>query len=378
MLPGGADPFYRNVLSAGHHHYVRVEVWSSNGVQLQTFIPQQFYGDPEGGLAIFSGSLSATLDSRVARQISFAVHPDLYPRDESGLLAPFGNEVRAYAGVTLGDGSDKYVWQVFRGRIRSVTKDSSGSCTVHCSDRANDVLDVAFEVPENSQPGAGVVSEFQRLIIDAVPGATFGASDTYTELIRALTWEFSRGSALDEVALSVASLWYPLANGDFVMRRIPWTVPTAPVLTLTDQTGGTINGWTRARNRDAMFNVVTVTGERLNGDAPVHATARDTSPTSPTFYQGNFGVKSTVQRLQTPGTQGSAQTTAESLLRTFIASVEDWGLEMVMDASLELGDVLLLQVDSSEVIQVVESFTLPLDLSGSMNVSTRSLVIGGA
>lgn len=376
MLPGGNDTLYRSVLGAPHRRYVRIDVYSGNGTLLNSLIPQHLRGDPEGGLCFLNGSVSATLTSRVARRLTLSVPGHLFPQETTDLLAPFGNEIRAFMGVTLGDGDTSYTWPVFRGKIQQVAVSSAGQCQILCGDRAEDVLDVAFASPENSQVGNLVLAEFQRLVIDAVPNATFGASDSFLKHVEALTWEFDRGSALDELARSVAALWYPLANGDFVLRAIPWTVAGAPVLVLTDQQGGTVNGWTRSRSREGIFNVVTVTGERLNGDAPVFATASQTNPTSPTFVGGNFGVKSIVERLQTPATQGGAQSTADSLLRNYTAPVEEWSLDVVPDAALELGDVIQVLVDGADTTQVVTGFSLPLDLSGNMTVSTRSLVVG--
>lgn len=376
MLAGGTDSLYRDVLAAGHRKYVRLDVYASNGMLLNSLIPAPLTGDPEGGLCLLSGSVTATLASRVARTLNISVPGELFPNEPSDLLAPFGNEIRAYVGVTLGDGYTGYSWQVFRGRIRMATKSSSGDCQITCTDRANDVLDVAFASPQNSQAGNFVVAEFQRLVVDAVPDATFGASDNFLKRVEPLTWEFDRGSALDEIARSVAALWYPLANGDFVIREIPWTVAASPVLTLTDQVGGTVNAWTRSRSREQIFNSVTVTGERLNGDVPVFATAIDTNVASPTYIAGGFGVKSIVERLQTPSTQGGAQSTADALLRSYVAPVQQWTLDMVPDAALELGDVAQVMVDGADVTQVVTGFTLPLDLSGNMSVSTRSLVLG--
>ena len=376
MLPGGNDTLYRSVLGAGHRRFVRIDVYSGNGILLNSMIPQPLQGDPEGGLCFLNGSVSATLTSRVARTLTLSVPESLYPNKTTDLLAPFGNEIRAYLGVTLGDGNTGYSWPVFRGKIRTVTKTSGGDCQIYCGDRANEVLDVAFASPENSQPANLVFSEFQRLVAGALADATFGPSDTFLKRVEALTWEFDRGSALDEIARSVGALWYPLANGDFVLRVIPWTIASPPVLTLTDQAGGTVNAWMRSRSREQIFNVVTVTGERLNGDAPVFATATDNNVLSPTFVGGNFGVKSVVERLQTPATQGGAQTTAETLLRNYVAPVEEWSLETVPDGALELGDVLRLLVDGVDVTQVVTGFSLPLDLSGNMSVSTRSLVVG--
>lgn len=378
MLPGGSDALYREVLSTPHRHYVRVEVWSGTGVLLNSFIPAHQEGDPEGGLVFYDGNLTASLGSRVARNVMLSIPMDLYPIEPTDLLAPFGNELRIFLGVTLGDGSDEYTWQVFRGRIRDVEVNSDGNCTVLASDRSADVADVNFVSPQNSQPGNTVYAEWLRLIADAVPDATFGASDTFTKTVEALTWDFNRASALDEMARSVGAVWYPLANGDFVLRRFPWAVSSPPVVTLTDEPGGTVNGWRVRRSRDSIFNVVTVSGERLNGDAPVFATASDNTVGSPTSVTGNFGVRSRVERLQTPSTQGGALGTAESLLRTYIAPIEEWTLVVVPDAALELGDVLRLLVNGRDVIQVVTGFSLPLGLGSDMSISTRSLVVGGA
>jgi hypothetical protein len=375
MLTGGTDLFYRRILAAGHGHYARVEVWSGTGQQL-AILPRHT-GSPEGGLVFLDGGVSATLSNRVSRNMSLTVPMDLYPTEVTDLLAPFGNELRVFYGVMLGDGSDVYVWQVFRGRIRNVVQSSDGTCRVECADRASDVQDVNFVSPQNSIPTNTISEEFERLIVDAVPNATFGASDTFSKIVEPLTWQSERASAIDEMARSVGALWYPLANGDYVIRRFPWNVSSPPVLTLTDQPGGTVNGWSVRRTRDSIFNVVTVTGERLNGDAPVYATASDTTPGSPTNTTGNFGIRSRLERLQSPATSGGAFSAAEALLRTYIAPTEEWNLSAVPDASLELGDTVTLQVNDREVIQVVTDMSLPLGLAGDMTISTRSLVIGG-
>lgn len=378
MLPGGTDPLYRSVLAGPHRRYLRIEVWSGDGINLTDTIPAHLRGDPEGGLAIMTGSVSATLNSRVARNLNIEVPMELYPREVTDLLAPFGNEIRAFMGVTLGDGSNQYVWQVFRGKIQQVSMSNvTGTCLVTCADRATDVIDHAFVNPQNSQPANSINAEWQRLIVDALPDATFGTSDVFTRTVAQLTWEFDRGAALDEMLRSVGALWYPLANGDFVLRILPWTVAGPLVFAFTDATGGTVNSFSASRSRESIFNVVTVTGERLNGDTPVHATAQDTTPGSPTSINGPFGVKSRLERLVNPKTQGGAASTAQTLLRAYIAPVEEWTMEMVPDAALELGDAGTLALDDREVVQVVTSFNLPLDLSGNMTTSTRSLVVGG-
>lgn len=375
MLTGGTDPFYRELLAAAHRHYVRLEVWSGSGMLLD--IPSEFAGEPEGGLVFGGGGVSATLNSRVSRNLTVTVPYELYPVQTSDLLAPFGNELRMFAGVALADGSTPYVWQVFRGKIGTVSQ-SAGGCTMTAADRAAEVVDVGFVSPQNSQPANTVSEEFERLILDALPNATFGASDNFAGSVGELTWEFDRGSALDQIAKSVGAVWYPLADGSFVLRHYPWAVESAPVLTLTDQPGGTVLDWSVSRSRSDIYNSVTVTGERLNGDTPVYATAQDDVPGSATSVDGNFGIRSRLERLQTPSTQGAAQSSAEALLRTYVTPTEEWSLQLVPDAALELGDVVRLLVGGRDVIQVVTDIGLPADLNANMTVSTRSLVVGGA
>lgn len=377
MLPGGTDRLYRRILSAGRRHYVHVEVWSGLGRKLGELIPRQFEGeDDPGGLCFYSGSVSATLGSRVTRNLQITVPFNLYPVEATDLLAPFGNEIRAFRGVLTGDGSRRYTWPVFRGRIRTVEQTlSTGQVSVSCADRAADVVDADFVNPQNSQPHNTIFGEFVRLIRDALPDATLGASDSFSTRVKPLTWELNRSSALDEMATSGSGIWYALADGSFVMRVLPWTVRKQPVLTLSDGPGGAITDWTRSRSRESIYNVVTVTGERLNGDAPVYATASDNVATSPTYVKGGFGLRSLLSRLQTPGTKGSAQGAAATLLSNSIAPTETFNFHMPPDASMELGDVLLLRIRGQNIIQVVSGLTMPLDLRSDMMVSTRSLVV---
>lgn len=375
MLPGGSDQLYRDVLATGMGHFVRLEVWSGLGLPLATMIPAQRDGEPEGGLCFYNGTISATLNSRVTRQLQISVPYDMYPLSPTDLLAPFGNEIRAYRGVVLGDGSTVYTWPVFRGRIRVAHQYSTGNVTIMCTDRAADVADHEFVSPQNSDTSNSVFLEFVRLVSDAVPDASFGASDSFVTLVQPLTWELGRAAALDEMAQTMGAVWYCLANGDFVMRRYPWVQPGIPVVGLTDAPGGTINYWEAIRDRGMIYNVVTVTGERLNGAAPVYGTAIDNNPLSPTYVNGGFGVRSLLERLQTPATPGRAEGAALERLSVSVAPIESFQLRCVADASLELGDIVTLDIEGREVTQVVSGLSMPLSLDSDMFVSTRSLVL---
>lgn len=367
MLAGGTDVLYRNALAFPHRLAVRVEVWSGYGpdsIQLHDDLP------------FLNGTIAATLNSRVTRTMSFTIDESFYPVLQTGILAPYGNVIRSYRGVEMGDGSTDYMFPTFVGRIQDTELDDSGVVTVSASDLGAEVVAFDFETPENSAAGVPIPTEVKRLISDALPGIGFGVFDAYSEVVQPLTWERNRAAALDELATTVGSFWYALSDGRFVLRHYPWTVAAAPVVTLADGDGGVITGWRVRRSREDVFNSEIVTGERLNGDAPVHAIARDLTPGSPTLYGGSFGVRTKHTRLQTPASTGAVQTAANDALRRDIALLESWAWEQVPDAAMELGDAVTLNAAGrTDIIQVVDSFAMPLGLSGSMRVSGRSLIV---
>lgn len=378
MLPGGLDGMYRRLLAGAHEPVVRVEVWSRAG-RLAVMSPKDQDDRGDGGLVYLSGSmLQATLTSQVSRNLTLNVPWHLYPTATSDLLNPYGRELRAWRGVRVPGRNTPYMWQIFRGKIQTVSRNTrSGYCTVTCADRAQDVLDHGFVRPQNSVPGNPLNVEFQRLVRGAVPDAEFGDSDTFSEVTQALAWEFNRSGAVEEMFSSAGALWYALADGRFVTRRYPWAVAGAPIITLDDSDDGVILSATEGRSRRDIYNVVTATGERLNGEKPVHATVQDDRPGSVTDINGEFGIKSMLMRRLSPSTDGGARAAAEARLRTTITPTEMIAWEQTPDAAAQLGDVVALDISGRKgIIQVISSFGLPLDIGPAMTVQGRSQVIG--
>lgn len=360
MLPGGLDLMYRNALSTSHQAYLCVDVLDGNR-------------DPIiEDLVYLGGSVTATLTSRVARTCDLVVDESMYPHTTDGVLAPYGNMIRAWRGVEFADGS-RWRWIVFIGRIQSTTLAPDGTCRVFASDFATDVVDAKFLRPQNSLLGTTVTQQMLSLISEGFPNADFGDCDTSAVLTRALTWQLDRSAALDELGTSIGFFWYPLADGRFVLRRYPWTVPADPVVSYSDGDGGSVITSSATRTREGLYNSLTVSGERLSGDDPVYALAQDTNPASPTFVSGNFGLRHRLLRLQTPGTQGAAQGAANDNLRRLVSLTATWEWTMTVDAALELGDVVQLNVrNRPPVTQVVASMEIPLDLSSPMRVEGRA------
>lgn len=363
MLPGGTDAGYRALLGGPYHPRSRVEVWRE-GVQVAEDIE------------FFDGNVSATLTSQVTRQLQFTISEEHWPLEPDDLFAPYGNEIRAFVGIDNGAGIP-YEWQVFRGRINEVTLLADGSMSVFCLDRAADVNDSGFTLPENSTFLALVTDEFRRLVIEGVPDATFGTFDNIIMRVPVLTWESDRGSACDDLATASGAYWYALANGDYVIRFIPWTVAQTSLITLRDGDGGSIISAEPSLSRENVFNVVTVVGERADGSAPTFAFASDENPDSPTYINGPFGRKSKLVQAQAATNQGQAASLARSLLKQAKALTQSWSVTISPDPSLELGDAVTIQARGlPEALQVVSGFMLPLSGASPMSVALRSVQPG--
>jgi Domain of unknown function (DUF5047) len=364
MLDGGTDLLYRNILAGPHRIYTRVEVWDNTG-RIDT------YGDK--GLPISSGSVSANLNSRVARTASIGLPRGLFPADPTGLLAPFGNFLKIFSGVEGGGGS--YVWPVFVGRINDITMSSDGTVSLTAVDRAGDIQDSYFGSPQQSNINSLITDQFKQLVTAALPSATFGTFDPGAfNTTPNLIWNADRASACDDLANSTNLFWYPLANGDFVMRQVAWTAAQNPVWTFTagdDQ--ASVLAWSVGYSRTNVWNQITVVGELADGTTPIYATVIDNISTSPTFAFGKFGLKGQYFSVQTARTQGQALFLANAYLRQTKSLTDKWTLQMVSDASLELGDAILASTPiRSSSVQVVSAFTLSLDSKDTMSVTLQA------
>lgn len=375
------NPQYRSALAAPHAAYSRVEVWRG-GVKVEELNAT----DPtvtRGAPVFLGGSIRATLESRVARTLTMTVPEWLYPYRSTDLLNPYGTQLRCFRGLRYGSGTvDEF--PTFVGPIISVKPDGRGTATVNASDLAGEVISADFPGPAVAQVGTAVVSEFKRLVSDALPSATYGAFSAIGTLVPELSYDSDRGAALDGLAAAAGAFWYPLADGRFVMRFIPWTVPLAqqplPMASGDEATGlgyawgGTIVSAFPNRTREGIANQVTVTSERADGGVPFWATVADTDTASPTYINGPFGVKSRTVRISQAPNQGSAYAAAQAILARSKARTESWSITCIPDGSLELGDALRLFYRGHDVTQLIAGFTMPLEPSGTMSVDCRDLI----
>lgn len=339
----------------------RVEVYHS-GVRVADWLP------------FVSGSVSASLTSRVTRHLQLEVDPSLYPEVPSDLLSPTIAVVKVSTGIGYPDGSFE-IFPVFTGRVSDVTQDGDGSVKVEGDDLAADVINFWFEQPQASVAGNTIITEIRRLITQALPSATFGVDDVALATVPALVWDQDRGKALDDLAQAVQGRWYALGNGDFVVRQYPYTAGT-PVLTLSDSSGGANITATRSKSRTGAANSITVVSERMDGTDPVRVTQRDNVPGSPTQFGEAYGFVARTIKVQTPLTGAQAQQLAIAQLASSTALGEQWSVSCPPDATIEPGDTIRIKYRGASAVQVIDSMTFPLGRSEAMAIRCRASMPG--
>lgn len=374
MIPP-QTPWYRQALAAPHRAHARVEVWRS-GIQVDELVWVD-RGSPytRGAPVFFTGSVRASLASRVTRTLDLTVPDTLYPWSTSDLLNPYGTELRVFKGVTYGTGTvDEF--PAFVGTVEEVSPPNLGKATIKASDTALRVAAAGFPSPMPSQAGYPVLSEIERLILDANSSAAFGTHSAITTTTPQLSYDGDRGRALDSLAGAAGANWYTLADGRYVVRLVPWTQPLAGTpLQLTDGSGGTLLTAFPVRSASGVYNQVTVLAERADGGAAEYATISDTDPTSPTYVGGPFGVRSKpAVRVTGALNQGQLASIARVELARSQALTASWQFTCVPDASVELGDPVVLTFKGRRATQFAVSFTLPLQPDASMQVQCRDLV----
>lgn len=371
-----ASDLYRSSLPYPTKRVTVVDARDINGNLLAADIP------------VIGGSVSASLSSTVTRSMDLTVDDSLFPTGPTSPLSPYISVLHVRAGTEYPDGS-RDLFPVFTGRVYQVDRGADGKVRVSADDLAADVIAYRFETPASSTPGGSTVAEIHRLITGALPQATFGANDVDDQAVPILTWDEDRGRALNELAVALQARWYALGNGDFVVRRYPYTVPS-PVMRITDgqpshtrafeslrgipETTGVVATATRSVTRDGTANSVTVVSERLDGSPPIRYTARDFNVGSPTFFGGLYGQVSIILKPQTTIDLPAAQALARAQLNASRALTEQWSFSMAPDYSLEPGDAVIVGYRGQEATQVIDRITYPLMTDKLMAVGTRSSI----
>jgi hypothetical protein len=239
------------------------------------------------------------------------------------------------------------------------------------------IIDDKFQVPATTRGYGGCVDAITALIRQTLPDATIVnlTSGTRNPTCAVTVWDAGadRWDAVTQIALAMQAEIYVDAQNRFVITDLP-DVLTAPVAwDIAEGEGGTLMSSARAMSRTAVCNAVVASGENSAGNnAPVSAIAKDTDPTSPTFWGGPFGkvTKSISSALWI--SVAACQSAADYALFDAIAPNVTTSIASSPNPAVEANDVLRIVHSGRAERYLLQSATIPLTAEGSFSVNLRS------
>lgn len=365
MIAASAE--FLAALQRSHTIVTRADVVSTSGVVL-------------GTLEIQSGGVTVDGKAEVRRRATVSLADPtgtLVPGDLNSLVAP-GHELILYRGIKFNTGvSELFPLGVFGISSTNISDTPAGlTISVDAYDRARRVQRAGFPTPYVIAAGTEFAVAIKALVQSKVGGVLAdtdflftGSGTTTPQLIFGVgngddPWKFAQ-----EMAAAVGMELFFDASGKCVLRPPPGKDPQ---ITYTEGENATILSVEKAITDEETWNHTIVIGNTSTATGPpIRAEARDTDPTSPTYYLGTFGdVPYPIHVNPYIMTQDQAQQIADMLLQAVVGYGENISFSIIPNPTHEAGDTISLIRSDSKVnaTYVIESFTVPLDARTAMSV----------
>ncbi|MEU3730001.1 DUF5047 domain-containing protein [Streptomyces sp. NPDC033538] len=324
-----------------------------------------------------SGSVTVDRGSKSRRKLSLTVSdPALLPWGETDPLAPYGQQLVVSRGIRYTNGAEEWV-PLGTFRIDNPSGDAHfGPVTVSGTTMESAVIDDKFQVPTTTRGMGGCVDAMTTLIRQTLPDAvvTNLTAGNRNPPVAVATWDAGndRWDAITQIARAMSAEIYVDAQDRFAITDLPDVVNDAVAWDITEGEGGNLISSARSVSRTAVCNAVVASGENTaSGAAPVGATARDTSPTSPTRWGGPFGKVTKFISSALWLTEGDCQSAANFALFDAIAPNVETSLSALPNPAVEGNDIIRLIHAGRKERYLVQSVGIPLTADGDFSVSLR-------
>lgn len=329
-------------------------------------------------LDITGGSVTVDRGSATRRTCSVTIaDTSLIPRTANGKINVYGAQLRISNGVTYSDGSTELV-PLGQFRLDATAGDvDDGPVTLTGKSLECIIAADAFLTPYTATGTA--YSAVTALIQRSIPGAS--VINTATDAtIGPRTWD-TKGdpmAAAAECAAAIGAEVYCDPDGVFVLATLPDIQTATPVWTIAAGEGGAYISANRGMSSDKVFNAVLAAGENTtSGVAPVSALVQDLDPSSPTYWNGPFGHRPTFYSSSTLVDPVQCQAAAGLKLAAAKAPNATADISSLPNPALAAGDVIrVVYPDGTKELHQVQSFSVPLDVTGSFTVQTISVKEG--
>lgn len=330
-------------------------------------------------LPVTGGSCTFDSGSNVRRQatVNLPNDPALWPNDPFDILSPWGTEIGVEYGIVLPGGAVEWV-PLLRGPITETPWEigGTGDISVPVSDRCAYLSDDRFDVTTTTTSALSVVGQIAAYIQETLPDVTVADYTGSTTRCPIVDVQQDRLGAVVKLAEAISAEVYCDALGDFVI--VPQATTDDPPTFILEGTGLVVSA-KRTASRDGIYNRVRVSGQTNTTSAggttnqvpPVYSVAIDDNPLSPTRYGGPFGRKTRFYVSSMITTQAQADSTAHSLLQKVLGKGMKVSLTTVTDPTLDAGDVGYVTVRGRKETHIIDSVTIPFDVSTTQSIETR-------
>jgi hypothetical protein len=306
---------------------------------------------------------------------------EFIPNGTSGILTPFGTEVRPYRGVKYNDGTvEVYPLGVFRLSRVQMTESSSGAgvrIKLDMFDRARTISRDAFTTMYSIAADTNVIDAVKLIVRRTFPDAEFDAisSPVVTPGPKVYAVKDDPWTACVELAKSAGcEIFFDTEGRVVIAPPIDLDALPSPDFTYIDGAGSTLLDLDVDLADEKVCNGVVVQAQSTSSELPpVRAEAWDNEPLSPTYHLGPYGRVPKFVDDKNVTTEAQAQAMADSLVKGLLGSASQLQVSSWTNPALEAGDVIEVRRDRMRVsgLYTVDSFSVPLRASGTQTLKLR-------
>lgn len=341
------------------------------------------------GLRVTSGSLAVSSSQSPRRSVILTAVDDggdLVPGDPSDFLAPYGNEIAVYQGLSIPSTSGPLTWTddlvpmgVFR--IDHATSAYAGdgvTVAINGPDRSGRVADADFEDYTQIAAATDVGAAIRSIVSPALPASQLYAFTPVSAVIAAQTYApgDDRWEKASTLAGDVGCVLAFDPNGVLTLQPIIDPGSTKPVWSFADGEASVLTGVTSDLDRTQAANVIVVIAQSTGNAAALIATAEDDDPTSPTWVGGPFGRVVKTFSTSALTTQADVQAYADAQLLLYKGATQQISLTGITLPHLDALDVINVEEAQVKVSSkyVIDQLSIPLGV-GTMSITTRGVLV---
>lgn len=340
-------------------------------------------GEKAADLSVVGGSITADSRRSVMRDGSAELAPtaDLAHLGLYQLIGTPGLELAFHRGFRLADGTDLLapLGRFVVDELSYKRTQSGTNVSVSFSDLSLRVARARWTDAYAIASGTALATALTDLLADRAPTlvsaitsdvcpATLGAKVTTEAGESSNPWADACG-----LAEAHGYVLYVDPDGVARVRPAPTLNPDAAVFAFAPGATAITTEQTRTTTMEGTYNGVIASGEGSDVETAVRGEAWDDNPASATYRYGPFGQVPRFYSSPLLTTAAQCEEAAASILTGLLGRTETLSWAQVVHPGLRPLDVITLEAEGTTRAYIIDSLTIPLEISGTMAATAREI-----